>query len=230
MKDYILFIDTEASGLPKNWKAPYSKKNNWPTAVQISWVVFKKDGSEVKQENFYVYDEEIKIKKSAFKVHGITKAFLAEKGISRKEILVQLSNDINSFDPLLVAHFMELDYHILSADYYKSGLPNPFINATTFCTMMASKAFIKSVDKSFLRLNDLYKLLFNDTLHNQHNALVDARATAECFFELLKQGTIDNDIIINQKPLKNIHLKENAGCGFILTLLVLMTFTILLMI
>lgn len=36
LQDYFLVIDTETSGLPKKWDAPYGTKNNWSHVLQIA--------------------------------------------------------------------------------------------------------------------------------------------------------------------------------------------------
>ncbi len=35
----ILFIDTQTTGLPKNWNAPITDTKNWPRLVQIAWII-----------------------------------------------------------------------------------------------------------------------------------------------------------------------------------------------
>lgn len=35
-----LFIDTETTGLPKEYDAPYTDIDNWPRLVQLAWIVF----------------------------------------------------------------------------------------------------------------------------------------------------------------------------------------------
>ena len=80
MKDYYLFIDTEASSLPKNWNLPYSTEGNWPHSLQISWVICNKAGELIKQEDHYINNGDFSIDQSAIKVHGITREFLDRSG------------------------------------------------------------------------------------------------------------------------------------------------------
>ena len=35
-----LFIDTETTGLPKEYDAPYTDIDNWPRLVQLAWIVY----------------------------------------------------------------------------------------------------------------------------------------------------------------------------------------------
>jgi len=191
-RDYLLFIDTEASGLPKRWNEPYTKENNWPFSVQISWLVYSKDGRELKREDHYISDRDFDITPASVKIHGITRDLLEIKGSPRKEVMQLLYDDLLKFKPLVIGHFMELDYHVLAADFLRSGVPNPIadLKLPAFCTMMASTKFVKNPQSRFLKLGQLYDTLFNTTLLNPHNAIVDAKATADCFFEMMKRGDL----------------------------------------
>jgi DNA polymerase III subunit epsilon len=229
LREYLLFIDTEASGLPKKWRAPSPNDNNWPHSVQISWVVYRKDGTEIKYENHYVGDNDFRIRPSAIKIHGITREYLNKEGVGRGEILTKLTNDIKEYEPLLIAHFMEFDYHLLTADFIRSGIENPLPNAELFCTMLATKGYLSESKRPFLKLCDVYYMLFNETLNDQHNALVDARATAECFFELLKRGHINDDKIKEQNIFERIeNVDKNVGCSAFVLIIVIVTVMIIL--
>jgi len=56
--------------------------------------------------------------------------------------------------------------------------------------------------------------LFQKTLENPHNAMVDAKATAMCFFELLKRKEINEEIIKQQQKeeSKKEALPPRSGC------------------
>lgn len=76
LKKHLLFIGTETTGIPKRWNLPYSETDNWPSAVQVSWI--DENGREVKRENFYIDVEDLKISARSFRVHGITREFLSK--------------------------------------------------------------------------------------------------------------------------------------------------------
>ena len=220
MKDYLLFIDTEATGLPKNWWQPYCTPNVWPHAVQVSWLIYTSLGEKVKEENFYINNDDFEISPTALSIHKLTKSFLLQNGIDRKQILSVLSNDINQYQPMVVGHFTELDYHIIGADYYREGIVNPIENMPTFCIMRASQHLQQNPNSKFLRLGNLYELLFKQPLLNQHDALVDASATADCFFELVKRKEIVSfdqpPIVFQQKQV------VNTTIGWIIALLLIL--------
>ncbi|MGI4749936.1 MAG: 3'-5' exonuclease [Janthinobacterium lividum] len=227
MTDNLLFIDTEASGLPKKWNAPLTKINNWPFSVQISWLIYNRQGQLVKQENHFISDNDFKITPAAQQIHGFTPEFLKSNGEPRYQVMQLLANDMEKYQPLLIGHFMELDYRVISADFFRSGVENPALSLNTFCTMLATKYLNHHPQHKYLRLGDLYQLLFNTPLQHQHNALNDATATAESFFELLKRGEIDDDLIEKQQALKNYEPPFNRFIGWVVVLLILLLVIIL---
>lgn len=216
VKDYLLFIDTEASGLPKDWEKPYSAKDNWPFCLQVAWIIYNKKGDIIKQENHFIKENDFKISKSGTKIHGITGSFLQANGESRKKVMEMLADDVIKYQPLVIGHFMEFDYNMLGVDFFRTGIDNPIKKEMTFCTMIATTHMVKNPVLKFLRLGELYQSLFNITLYNQHNALVDAKATADCFFELVTRGEINDNTIADQQKEKGaakIDEKERQkGC------------------
>jgi len=199
VRDYLLFVDTETSGLPKKWNQPYSVKGNWPFSIQIAWIIFNKEGVEIKRENHYINENDFKIEPTSLKVHGITHEFLKTHGERRKKVMHKLAYDIKKYNPMLIGHFMELDFHMLNADFYRSGIESPVKNSPLFCTMLASKTYVKNPQSKFLKLSELYNYLFDKTVNNIHDAMVDAEITAASFFELLKRQEINDSKIEAQQ-------------------------------
>ncbi|WP_027379637.1 3'-5' exonuclease [Chryseobacterium daeguense] len=192
MKKYLLFIDTETTAIPKRWDLPYSETDNWPSAVQVSWILYDETGNEIKRENFYIDVEGLKISAGSFKVHGISKEFLSKNGHSRAFVLKKLSNDIQAYNPLITGHFTEFDIHTLSCDYYRAGLENPFLESHFYCTMLKSTDYVLNPQADYLRLPQLYDFLFNEKMEPSHDAMIDAEMTAKCFFEIRKRGEISD--------------------------------------
>lgn len=201
MRDYLLFIDTETTGLPRQWHLPYADQENWPCSVQIAWVVYTRSGELVKRENHYLWEAEIVIPDKAFRIHGISASLLQQQGKSRRHIMDLLAADLQTYQPLVVAHYMQLDYHMLGADFYRCGLPNALENLPLFCTMLATAPLVNKPRARYLRLSRLYYSLFQRDMGNEHDALADALATAECFFEMLRLNLIGETQIRQQQPL-----------------------------
>ena len=190
LKRYLLFIDTETSGIPQRWNRPYSDEKNWPHVIQVAWILCESDGTEVKRTSKYIFDEDIIIKSSSYKVHGITTEFLKQHGCKRKEVLRKLSHDIQKYQPIIIGHFVELDVQVLSADYYRANLKNPFIGQSFFCTMLDSEKYAANPSTTYLRLPQLHEYIFDVELGEIHEAEEDASATARCFFELCNRSEI----------------------------------------
>ncbi|HUH46383.1 MAG TPA: hypothetical protein VLZ54_04455, partial [Arenibacter sp.] len=50
---YLIF-DTETTGLPKRWDAPYTDTDNWPRCVQIAWQLHDDMGKLVESQDYLV--------------------------------------------------------------------------------------------------------------------------------------------------------------------------------
>lgn len=226
MTGYYLVIDTEASGLPQNWSLPFSADHNWPHAVQISWLIYGPEKQVIKKADYYIRDNGFVISPSAIDIHGITPEFLAGNGVALEPVLDELTADINEYSPLLIGHFIRLDYYILSVAFYRLGKENPLAQLPVFCTMVASEQLHWNTVSRQLHLKELYRSLFNTEMPNAHNSLYDAEATAACFFELLNRREItDRNLLQQNEASQNWRDPETtakpAGCMPVLWLILL---------
>lgn len=229
MQDYLLFIDTEATGLPLKWTKPYTDSNNWPTAIQVAWIIFSKEGDELKRENFYVNNNDVPITQEAKLIHQLNENYLKENGVPREFIMQKLADDLKRYSPLMVGHFIALDFHILSADFVRSGLINPLKQLPLFCTMLASEKYSRKPWVKYLRLSAFFSELFNREMINAHNAMVDAETTSKCFFELQRRGDITEEMIARQQrkfgeqmELRSHFSRQRVKLFFVVGLLILL--------
>jgi DNA polymerase-3 subunit epsilon len=191
VSDYLLFIDTEATDLPKNWALPFDSPGNWPHALQISWIIYDKSRTEIKREDHYInIAPDVKISEGAFNVHGISAYYLQEHGKDIKTVLQLFLADLAQYNPLVIGHFIKLDYHVLAVELYRLGIHYDFDNTPLFCTMITSRDIAQNYRKRQLKLDELYNLLFYKDPLNPHNALYDAKSAADIFFELTDRGEI----------------------------------------
>ncbi|EJF09933.1 3'-5' exonuclease [Pontibacter sp. BAB1700] len=201
MNTYLLFVDTETSGLPKDWSMPYSARDNWPHIVQVAWEVYTRQGEFVKSENFYIKPSNYEMNAVSERIHGISLEFLEMNGTGRYEALHLLQQDLIHYQPLVVGHFMQLDYKMLGLGFYRAGLDNPLEHLPTFCTMLATNHFVREARHRHMRLGELHMRLFGEPLQNEHDARSDAHATARSFFELWRRGDIDEQTVqLQQEP------------------------------
>ncbi len=230
MKDYFLVVDTETSGLPKKWDLPYAAPNNWPHILQLAWIIFDKNGSKIKSENHYINISDVKISKSSQNVHHLDQSFLTLNGKDRSVVMKIFAADLETYHPLIIGHFVELDFHVVCAEFYRENIKSCITELPLFCTMKLSESYVKNPSLKYLKLNRFYKTLFNKRPEILHDAIVDAQLTSEIFFHLLKNNKIDDDVIANQQTLfhhqnKNINpLFKWIGLIVIIILTILISF------
>ena len=226
MKNYFLVLDTETSGLPKRWDKPYNTPKNWPHVVQIAWVIYDATKQEIKRENHYLKNDDFKITAAAYNIHKINHDFLLKNGEDRKEILELLKSDLEQFDPLVLGHFMELDFHMVNVEFFRAQINYSLDSHLLYCTMYASVPYIKNPTFKFLKLGRFYKTLFGVKPDKQHHALFDALLTADIFFNLLKKGEINDTIIENQQAIIKRSAYKNRY-PYILPILMLLIIALL---
>jgi DNA polymerase III subunit epsilon len=190
-----LFVDTETTGLPNNWKAPITNSTNWPRLVQIAWIEFDEEGNEISSSSHIIRPIGYSIPIDATKVHKISNDIAVEEGKELKEVLEMFDNKVKSAE-YLVAHNMEFDEKILLAEYYRIKLPMENVQKIKkICTMHSTTNFCaipgKYGDYKWPNLSELYLKTFNSQFKESHNAETDIRATAKCFWELKNNGKIN---------------------------------------
>jgi len=139
MNDFLLFIDTETSGIPDSWKEHDIIPEKWPYIVQIAWIILDRKGNLIRTENHFINEADIMIDPESFKIHGISREKLKQEGQTRKQVLEQLAGDMEQYSPLLVGHFVEFDLRMLSVGYQRIAHNNPLETLPSFCTMTTMK-------------------------------------------------------------------------------------------
>jgi DNA polymerase III subunit epsilon len=188
-----LFFDTETTGLPKSYSAPATDINNWPRVVQIGWCLQDKEFNIISSGCYITKPEGFIIPSESTKIHGITTEIAMEKGEDIKKILKEFSKDIEKAS-ILIAHNINFDYKILSAEFVRMDLPNQLISKKKFCTMKGTINFCKiSTNRGYKwpKLSELHKILFDQSFEGEHNAYEDTIACARCFRELKRKGVVN---------------------------------------
>lgn len=224
MRDYFLFLDIETSGLPRKWDLPGSDTDNWPCAVQVSWTVCHRSGQKIKTEDHYVNNGAVSLCAKAKQVHGLTQDFLRRHGKPREAVLTAFRNDLEAYRPLIVGHFLELDFRVLTADFCRIGRKNPMDDCPLCCTMLATQHLVRNPAKKYLRLEELHHLLFDASFANPHNAAMDVQATAACFFALVEKGEINPEADFRNEILRHRKTSGRPGCGLLFFLFIFTAF------
>lgn len=188
---YLIF-DTETTGLPKDYNAPISDSDNWPRMVQIAWLKYDSSGKQIAERNYIVKPDGFTIPEDTVKIHGISTERAINEGVDLRTALNDFSKAINE-SSYLVAHNMNFDEKIVGAEFLRADVESKLFETRRVCTQDSSKNFCKlgPYGNKWPSLSELHVKLFNKNFEEAHNAAVDVRACADCFFELKRKGIIE---------------------------------------
>ena len=188
---YIVF-DTETTGLPKDWKAPVTKVDNWPRLVQLGWMRFDAQHQLVSEANWIVRPDGFTIPVDASKIHGISQKRAMTEGLPVREVLDLFLGEVAA-SKFVIAHNLDYDEKVMGAEFIRAQVDSPFKGKKMVCTKTEATDFCQLPGKfgyKWPTLAELHKILFGHGFEDAHNALGDVRATARCFFELRQRGVL----------------------------------------
>ncbi len=208
---YILFLDTETNGLPKNRYAPYTMKGAWPSLAQVAWEVWdvSADGGSG-SPCALVYAASFLVKPAAGEawdtaaaaIHGISEARARAEGVESAAVLQSLASDASEC-VAVVAHNLAFDRPVLWAAAHRVGMkPADWWPAHDICTMLVTKDVcrIPSTSKwatpadpyKWPKLAEVWQTLFPTSAlpANLHNATQDVRVLVQCFLELMRRRLV----------------------------------------
>ena len=216
---YLIF-DTETTGLPKNFNAPFTDLDNWPRMVQIAWQLHGNDGNLLENKDYIIKPEGYDIPYNAYRIHGIsTKKALAE-GRDLSEILEKFAQVLKK-TTVVIGHNIEFDYNIVGAEFLRKNLENSLSKIPSADTMNLGTNYCelpggRNGKYKSPKLSELYEKLFNSKFDEAHNAAADVNATAQIFFELMRLNIIPaENLKISEEDLKRfIQLHPNPISPF----------------
>jgi DNA polymerase III subunit epsilon len=187
-----LIFDCETTGLPRNWKAPLSDFSNWPRVIQIAWAFFDPMDRHVESVSHLVRPDGFIIPEQAQRVHGISTETAFAQGKDLKDVL-QAFSAVADRARVLVAHNLNFDEKVISAEYLRLNSESPFMGKQRFCTMTQTAEFCAIPGQygyKWPTMSQLYHKLFGSHFDGAHDAGADVAACARCFFELKRRGII----------------------------------------
>ncbi len=191
-----LFFDTETTGLPQNYQAPLDDFSNWPRLVQIAWSLFDAEGNHWGSNCFVIKPDGFVIPDEVAKIHRVSQERAEKEGIPLKKALDMFIKDVET-SSYIVAHNIDFDEKIIGSEFLRLGLKNYLEEmnvANKICTMKSSVNFCKISNGrgsyKWPNLSELHKCLFAVDFEEAHDALVDVKACARCFFALKKKNAI----------------------------------------
>jgi len=191
MSKHILFLDTETTGLPSRWSAPY---NEWPRMVSLAYMLCEDNGKVIDQMELIIKPYGYTIPKEASDIHGITQVIAEQQGNDIQMVLIQLATMVELAD-LVVFHNSSFDTGIISGEQKRLGYPPESLicrSKKLFCTKQQSTNIcrIPNVGRGGYKWPSLAELCAFCGVENKgaHNALNDVIATKQCYFYMVEQG------------------------------------------
>lgn len=187
---YLIF-DTETTGLPKRWDAPFTDTDNWPRAVQIAWQLHDRMGNLVEHQDFLIAPDDFNIPYDAEIVHGISTELAQSKGVPI-QVVFEKFNDALKKSQYVVGQNIGFDINIMGAEFLRYGVESPLTTMPILDTCTEITAELCKIPGGrggrfkLPTLTELHEFLFGIPFAEAHNATADVEATTRCFFELIR--------------------------------------------
>ncbi len=207
----ILFFDTETTGLPINWNADSSDLDNWPRLIQLAYLVYDYEGNLVYSSTEIIRPSSFEIPKEASNVHGITTEIALKKGIKINDALEIFNYHVKRCN-VIVAHNLGFDEKVIGAELLRLGYGDILKDKETVCTMLTTVNICKLPGHNgykWPKLQELHFFLFGSYFTGEHDALSDVKATAKCFWELIKNNQLFVNHISKRPKVNNINNDSN---------------------
>lgn len=228
---FIIF-DTETTGLPRNFRAPYTDLDNWPRCVQIAWQVHDKNGQLIEAKNYLVRPNGFNIPFDAERIHGISTLLAEKEGVELSFMLHEFNQALEQAD-FIVGHNVDFDINIMGAEFIRGNMTTRMHDMPVLNTCSENTAQLcqltggKGGRFKLPTLTELHQFLFHTPFGEAHNATADVEATTRAFFELIRRRVftaqelqnneqffqeflIANPDIIAPIGLEHINLKERS--------------------
>lgn len=177
-----LFFDTETTGLPNDYNAPYTETDNWPRLVQLAYIFTDDKGKALHEESVIIKPFGYKIPDGM--IHGISNWRANKFGVMLSWALGVFRPFIKKADKI-ICHNYDFDSATLGAEYHRLNITNPLIGKPATCTMKRTTELVGLTNHygyKWPSLEDLHRFCFQKPVENAHDALADVKATVDCYF------------------------------------------------
>ena len=189
---YLIF-DTETTGLPRDWNAPYTDVSNWPRVVQIAWQLHDHMGKLIEHQDFLITPDGFDIPYDSERIHGISTQLATENGKSIEVALSKFEVAMKQAK-FIVGQNVGFDINVVGCEFVRLGVNPDLIKIPILdtCTEITAELCRLPGGKGgrfkLPTLTELHQHLFNEPFAEAHNATADVEATARCFLELIRIG------------------------------------------
>ncbi len=207
-EEYILVLDTETTGLPKDYPS-FTDLKSFDNARLVSiccqFYPFSLSSLNEKEKGEKIEIYEV-IKPDRFNItnsniHGITEEYAIENGKDVNEVLNTISKYILK-TKLIVAHNVNFDMSILLSELYRIDKNHELINKIN-----STEKYCTCSRNNYVKLLNLYYDLFKEDFI-AHDAKNDCDACARIFFH---QGKLPDTNIYLKVGFKDKDLAKSMG-------------------
>jgi DNA polymerase III subunit epsilon len=180
-----IFYDTETTGTHAQARM-----------TQLAFALYDEQGNKLEEYQAFIKPDGWVIPREKFFLdNGMTTERNQELGIPLYEALRRFQDALKLAN-YKVAHNHSFDNRIVSGEIARTSItPELFKYKKSFCTMLSTVEWVKAPNKNragykWPNMQELYKACFGKNFENDHDALGDITALAECFFYLKQNGII----------------------------------------
>lgn len=116
---YIIF-DTETTGLPKNWNAPYTDTDNWPRCIQIAWQLHDDTGKLIEAKDYLVKPDGFDIPYDAERIHGISTLLAEKEGVPLSDVLKEFNEALDK-SKFVVGQNVGFDINVMGCEFVREN-------------------------------------------------------------------------------------------------------------
>lgn len=194
----ILVFDTETSGLP-NWRMGPNMVQ--PGLCQFAAGLYDAEGVEHGSVSLIVKPRHL-VTDGAAKTHGLSQQICEALGVA-EAMAVAVWDRMAEKSARMVAHNAKFDWLIMESARLAGRVDRRGAREEKLvCTMDASVDVVRIPPTEKMvkagrgnqfkvpSLTELHHFLFGEGFEGAHDALVDVRACARCYFELARRGAV----------------------------------------
>jgi len=210
---YIIF-DTETTGLPKNWNAPYTDTDNWPRCIQIAWQLHDDTGKLIEAKDYLVKPDGFDIPYDAERIHGISTLLAEKEGVPLSDVLKEFNEALDK-SKFVVGQNVGFDINVMGCEFVRENTETamhkmPVLDTCTELTANLCQIPGGRGGKFKLpTLTELHDFLFKTPFAEAHNATADVEATTRCFFELVRRRIFTVEELQTDESYFDAFLREN---------------------
>ena len=203
MQKYLI-VDTETTGLPIVYDAPFTDVNNWPRIIELSWELCWENGETIEKACDLIYPDGWRFPTGDFwKEHGFSEEMSLLEGIPAKEALTKLAIAMHCVD-VMVCHNLSYDKPIIECEMYRYKIYPKEVRKEMIrkaeiplcgmrkeeklkkeCTKLLSAPILKLPgiygQYSWPKLEVAYEFAFGEKMEGAHHASSDVEATKRLY-------------------------------------------------